>query len=121
MRDRRRFSRVPFDARARAVLGGEAVVSTLVDISINGALILVPPGSPVKLGAEGGLDLLLDDGTTRVSMEVRVAHVSERGVGLECTALDLESASHLRRLLALNLGDSKLANRELAALLAARA
>jgi hypothetical protein len=46
-----------------------------------------------------------------------VAHVEGEHVGLLCRSIDIESITHLRRLLEINLGDAKLLERELKALI----
>jgi len=56
------------------------------------------------------------DRRTVVQMEVRLAHSRDGLLGFECRAIDLDSLSHLRRLVELNLGDARLLDRELAAL-----
>jgi hypothetical protein len=53
------------------------------------------------------------DQETFITMGVRVAHVNDRTAGLRCIEIDLDSLTHLRRLLELNLGDSALLCREL--------
>jgi len=50
-------------------------------------------------------------------MEGHLAHVGDNNtVGIRCESIDLDSISHLRRLVELNLGDPELLNRELSAL-----
>ena len=53
-----------------------------------------------------------------IIMHAVVAHVEGRRAGLRCTILDVDSATHLRQLVALNAGDPALLERELSALLA---
>jgi hypothetical protein len=47
-----------------------------------------------------------------------VVHLQDRLAGLVCHGLDIDSATHLRRLVELNLGRPDLLERELSALLA---
>ena len=49
-------------------------------------------------------------------MRDRVSHVEDNHMGIESTGIDIESITHLRRMLELNMGDSRILNRELAAL-----
>jgi hypothetical protein len=51
-------------------------------------------------------------------MQTRVAHVEGPQAGLLCISIDIDSVTHLRRLLELNLGDPALLERELSALIA---
>jgi hypothetical protein len=47
-------------------------------------------------------------------MRVRVAHNHGEHIGLQCRHIDLDSITHLRQLVAANLGDAALLDRELA-------
>jgi hypothetical protein len=51
-------------------------------------------------------------------MEVTVVHHQGDCYGLACRGIDLDSVTHLRRLVALNLGDEALLEREIRLLLA---
>ena len=53
-------------------------------------------------------------------MKARVSHVEWRYAGLRCLAIDLDSVTHLRRFVELNLGNPELLERELSALLSDR-
>ena len=46
-------------------------------------------------------------------MEATVVHHQGQDYGLACREIDLDSVTHLRRLVALNLGDAALLEREL--------
>jgi hypothetical protein len=49
-------------------------------------------------------------------MDVTVAHCESEHVGFHCDHIDIDSITHLRRLVELNLGDPELLERELSAL-----
>jgi hypothetical protein len=51
-------------------------------------------------------------------MEVELVHDDHNQLGFHCSHIDVDSISHLRRLIELNLGDEAELERELAALLA---
>lgn len=85
-------------------------------MSLRGALISVAVPE-VNIGMSCLLELRLDDDAC-VRMEGHVAHHYGEQVGIVCDETDLDSMSHLRRLLALNLGDSSLLDREFSTLLA---
>lgn len=114
--DRRRFHRVLFDAPTRVTAGEEEFLTTLVDISLNGALLIRPDSWPVEQGDNVNLIVLLDDSESRIRMNALVAHVGKDSIGLRCLNIDMESVSHLRRLVELNLGDTELLERDLQAL-----
>ena len=49
-------------------------------------------------------------------MDVEIAHRENDELGLNCKDIDVDSITHLRRLVELNLGDPELLERELSAL-----
>ncbi|MNJ68362.1 hypothetical protein D3C77_646020 [compost metagenome] len=49
-------------------------------------------------------------------MDVQLVRSHTQQLGFSCLNIDVESASHLRRLVEFNLGDERLLERELAAL-----
>ena len=114
--DRRQFRRAPFHSSVR--LHGEDGIAPgeLLDISLRGALVEVPEGWAGRLGDACRLELPLS-GDAAILMEVVVAHLADRQVGLRCQRIDVDSITHLRRLVELNAGDPDLLDRELHVLL----
>lgn len=115
--DRRQFWRATFRSPVHLVDKRGTVPAELVDISLKGALIKVPPDWPGRVEDTCQLQLKLNEGS-RIVMHARVAHVGGRRVGLYCETIDLDSITHLRRLVELNSGDPSLLDRELATLIA---
>ena len=114
--ERRQFARIPFDAELLLSGAGHHWEPELLDVSLKGLLIRAPEDWEVPDGTELHAILTLDDQETVIRMDVKVAHVEAGRIGLGCVHLDLDSISHLRRLVELNLGDAALLDRELAAL-----
>jgi len=115
--DRRRFTRLPFRSRVRLSQpnSDQGQEVTLLDLSLHGALIEIPPNQVIPhCGEKRKLELFLDEIETVISMETQVAHIRGRNIGLICKVVDLDSITHLRRLVELNLGDAELLQRELA-------
>lgn len=114
--DRRHFWRAHFHSPVLLTLHGQVTEAELQDISLKGALVVTPAGWPGKTGDRCQLRLSL--GTdVKINMSVTVAHLDARRVGLRCENIDLDSVTHLRRLVELNAGDPGLLDRELPALL----
>jgi hypothetical protein len=113
--NRRQFSRVAFHSEGRLVtLDGEMTVK-LLDISLKGALIQPPPGFFIRIGNNVELDLFLGpDSDMTIRMAATVVHHQGVSFGLAVREMDLDSLTHLRRLLELNLGDEALLERDLA-------
>ena len=115
--DRRRFSRVPFDAHTLLQQDDWCIAVQLVDVSLRGLLLLEPDGWDAQRARAPFIALIELAGANQIRMEVTLAHAEEGLLGFDCQHLDLDSISHLRRLIALNLGDEALLERELGALL----
>lgn len=115
--DQRHFSRIPFVSRVRLAGPQGQSETQLLDISLKGALVARPPGWNTPPGELLTLELVLgDDDPLRIRMHVQVSHGDSERVGLHCAHIDLDSITHLRRLVAFNLGDPALLDRELAAM-----
>jgi hypothetical protein len=110
--NRRKFSRIPFQTEASLFLpDGEFVVDVL-DISLKGALIYPHTNMFVTVGTKCTLKICLDHSGSSIRMEGTIVHHMGSYYGLVCRDIDLDSVTHLRRLVELNLGDEAMAERE---------
>jgi hypothetical protein len=117
--ERRNFSRIPFYAQAHihADKGELHPNCGVLDVSLNGILIVKPAGWRGQLNEQYQIDLMLENAQLVIKMSAAVAHIDNGSVGFICKNIDLESISHLKRLVELNLGDEALLHRELASLI----
>jgi hypothetical protein len=115
--DKRHFSRIPFVTNLHLVNATGSWNAQLVDISLNGILAIRPGGWHARIGDRYLVEMLMDNPDAAIRMEVSVAHVEDQQAGFRCEHVDLDSISHLRRLVKLNLGDSEMLNRELTELI----
>lgn len=113
--NQRQFSRVPFDTPVRMIGAQGSTAVRLLNISLKGALVSQPPGWTVAPGTPLALELTLFD-NEHIRANVKVAHAEHGHVGLHWDHIDLDSMTHLRRLVQLNLGDAEQLDRELAAM-----
>lgn len=113
--DKRRFHRLSFDSPVRLVGSTTHWQSKLIDVSLKGALIERPEHWDGTSGERFVLEILLSVGTV-IKMNVVVVHFNKQQIGFRCDHIDIESASHLKRLVAVNLNDVTLLERELTAL-----
>jgi hypothetical protein len=111
--EKRNFSRVSFTADASIEYGGILYAGRIVDIALKGALLEFDKPIPISKGDKvelsihlHGTDLVLSFGTT-------VAHIEGNSGGFSFSTADVESLTHLRRLLELNIGDPDLVSQEL--------
>lgn len=118
--ERRRFSRIAFhrpaDLDARIARG----TCEVLDVSMKGALVEVPHGFPANVGQRCTLAIRLDAGEAVIRMEGEIVHREGTQAGIRCVEIDLDSISHLRRLVELNVGDEEVLHRELSALVGRR-
>lgn len=114
--ERRKFSRVLFDAHVELAQGNFHWRATLLDISLKGLLLQQPLPIQVSINEPVLVKILLSDNTS-IAMSVTVAHQHHQQTGLVCSSIDIDSVSHLRRLIELNLGDATAAERELSELI----
>lgn len=115
--ERRHFNRVPFCTEATLFTAGIQWQTEIIDLSFKGALLNVPAGAQLKPGDEMTLSFTLQDSSTSIVMQGHISHIDKEQIGFHCTLLDIDSATTLRSLIALNLSDEHLLQRDLAALL----
>ena len=114
--DRRRFTRIPFDAPVSLHQDHWQTQVQLIDISLRGLLVMQPDDWS-RADHTQPLQVIIGlSSLEQIHMEAQPAFAREGLLGLECRHIDLDSISHLKRLITLNLGDEALAEREVAAL-----
>lgn len=115
--EKRHFSRIPFVTDVHLVCAEGSWNVQLIDISLKGALTTRPGGWHAKAGDHFLVEMLTENDEASIRMEVSVIHIEDQHVGFRCEHIDLDSITHLRRLVELNLGDSDILHRELTELL----
>lgn len=113
--EQRRFHRIEFEMPVTLVTDTAQWTCRLLDISLKGALLERPANFQAKHGTPFTLIIALND-EVKIKMDVKLAHLREQQAGFSCELIDMDSVSHLRRIVELNLGATTLLNRELSAL-----
>ncbi len=111
--DRRRFTRIAFDAKTELKLAEQSWPVELVDISFNGVLVARPSGFEPHLEHDYTVNVQLLDGELTICLPVTLVRTGDDLLGFRCNSIDIDSMSHLRRLVELNLGSVELLDREL--------
>lgn len=114
--NRRQYWRAHFRADATLQTGTATQSCLIEDISLRGALLEMPAGISVAVGKKCDLLLELSSGMA-IAMQGTIVHVEDQSVGFQCGSIDLDSLTHLRRLIELNAGDAKVYDRDLSTLL----
>jgi len=115
--ERRKFTRIPFEASVNISNPTGSWTAKLLDISLNGALISLPHNWKPGDSRSFLLNINVADDVVEIRMEVTASHIDNNSLGLQCDHIDIDSVSHLRRLVELNLGNDEILNRELTALI----
>lgn len=116
MSEHRHFTRISFDAQTTVSQGNHSWPVDLIDISLNGVLFKQPdvwsihPGNPLMINIR-----LADH--THIKMECNLVHTTPIYVGCQCSFIDVDSITLLKRLVELNVGSDEFIERELAALI----
>ena len=114
--ERRKFQRIDFNTPVRISQGDLLWEAELKDISFKGALASKPDSwQDAELQKPFIIDVLLDE-ENHIQFVGTIKHEETDTLGFHCENMDLDSASTLRRLVELNLGDPALLERELAGL-----
>ena len=112
MEERRHFSRIKFHSRCQLQQITQHWQVQLLDISLNGLLVKVD-SDPLP-DEEMPISVVMElENRAKIRFNALICHREGGLMGLERQHIDLDSLSHLRRLLELNLGNAAAANREL--------
>lgn len=118
MPERRVFTRISFSTPAWLVgADGQQYHTEIQDISLHGVLASVTEPWLSQNGESIELRLSLDGQDQNIIMLTQQRYHKAGFIGLECQMLDIDSASYLRRLVELNLGDEALLQRQFEELL----
>lgn len=113
MEEKRRFTRIVFTTPASLEVSGNMFPSKLIDLSLKGALIEVATTAGLQVGAVCNLSFALGDADINIEFDGEVTHIEDTTIGIVCKKMELESASHLKRLIELNVGSEDLLHRNL--------
>lgn len=111
--ERRKFTRVPFDGACEIDGDFEPVFGELADVSLRGALIETFQPPSIVRGQTCQVKVCFTSSNIELNMDALVAHIHPKRVGVEFIGLDIDTLTHLRRIIEFNLGDPDKALEEL--------
>lgn len=115
--EQRRFHRIEFDAACEVQWQEQIWQAQVLDISLKGILLQRPTQWTVAVDEPCEVTVFLNGTEAGIVMAVILRHVEDQRLGFQVQYIDMDSATHLRRLVELNLGDATLLERELGNLL----
>lgn len=116
--EHRHFTRIPFNASATVISTrtGHKTMAELIDISFKGVLIRKPDDWQGINGDHFTIHLQLAGDEVQINLAIIAVHHEDDHIGFKTEHMDLDTATNLRRLVELNLGDELLLERELSEL-----
>ena len=111
--EKRRFSRTPFFTSGSLLVESQGLECVIRNLSLKGALVQLNESVQVGLGTPVTLSFLLNGEDMAISAQGTCVHLEDSDVGIRFTSMDLDSLTHLRRLMELNTADAESINREL--------
>ncbi|MCG8605079.1 PilZ domain-containing protein [bacterium] len=112
MEEKRQFSRVNFVTHIETDFNNKIHTGQLLDVSLKGALIETDAAGSFELGNDGILNIYLPDTGLALIFGGQVAHIHGGKIGIKFISEDIDSMTHLRRLLELNLATEQEITRE---------
>ncbi|MCW8335201.1 PilZ domain-containing protein [Vibrio sp. SCSIO 43135] len=114
MVERRRFSRIIYQAPASIEQGNTVVNASIQDLSLHGLLLSVDSdGEVLDTDTTANIQFSLPDSDVVIQLVARLLSNKNNVIHASIDHIDIESIGHLRRLVELNVGDDSLLHREL--------
>ena len=113
MEERRKFVRVKFLAEVEVVYFDNTYRAELLDLSLKGALIHPKDEIPMGLGNSWHIIISLAAKDLDLEFKAELAHLNGEKLGLKFLTQDIDTMTHLRRLLELNVCDHDRITQEL--------
>lgn len=112
--DKRRFSRIFFDVRAKLTVDGAVyTVDRIANLSVGGCLLEIEADFP--LGSDCTFTILLPEMAPDVDVFGEVVHAGNGAVGLKFTMIDPENLFHLQNIIRYNAEDPDVIEEEISA------
>tara|TARA_R110001592_G_scaffold177076_2_gene417276 strand:+ start:81184 stop:81591 length:408 start_codon:yes stop_codon:yes gene_type:complete len=114
--ERRHFSRILFNAECTLHQNDMEWATEVLDISLRGILVHKPDHFSMERNEPCEATIRLSGSDSHIIMSLYFSHEDQNGLGFRCKHIDIDSMTHLKRLVELNLGSEDMLRRELHAL-----
>lgn len=106
-KERRRFTRINFSGKCIIKDEDTRIQTELLDISLKGALIRTDDGDVYKQDKPCELEIIISETPlVMLYLRARMVHKQADRLGMHFLSTDIDSLTHLRRLIELNMGDA---------------
>ncbi|MFV0450064.1 MAG: PilZ domain-containing protein [Vibrio sp.] len=113
MIERRRFSRIIYQAVATLTQGNYQLTTCIQDLSLKGLLLWAEDEPQLDTNSIVDVAFTLPGSDITITLSATLIMQNERILHLKIDHIDIESVGHLRRLVELNVGNDELLHREL--------
>lgn len=113
MIERRRFSRIIYQAVATLTQGNYQLTTCIQDLSLKGLLLWAEEEPQLDTNRIVDVAFTLPGSDITITLSATLIMQNERILHLKIDHIDIESVGHLRRLVELNVGNDELLHREL--------
>ncbi len=110
--DRRHYQRVNFEMPAKISDGSRTFECEVIDLSIHGVLLKTDESVDSSNETLYELNIPLSDDSHTIRMSLKLTHQHPKGLGFVCENIDVDSITHLRKVIELNCGDSSILDRD---------
>ena len=111
--ERRLFSRILFNAECTLHQNDLEWSTQLLDISLRGVLVHKPDHFSLDIKEPCEATIQLSGSDSHIVMSLNFSHEDNTTLGFRCKFIDIDSMTHLKRLVELNLGSEEMLLREL--------
>ncbi len=111
----RRFRRIPFEAEVTLTVDQDVWSGELLDVAMKGAMVGTDTPLPLTLGSKCSLRISLSGSPISLDFQAELIHREDSRYGFKFISEDLETLTHLRKLIELNTGDAEATRSELSA------
>ncbi|MGJ7096873.1 PilZ domain-containing protein [Vibrio hannami] len=112
MSERRRFSRILYQAPAELHQGSVKATCTIKDLSLHG-LLLSSPSETLDINRPTDVFFHIPESDIIISLQAEIVESTDSLLRVKIQHIDIDSISHLKRLVELNVGDEQLLHREI--------
>ncbi|SHO55238.1 PilZ domain-containing protein [Vibrio quintilis] len=113
MAEKRRFSRILYRAPALVTQNQIRIAATVRDLSLHGILLAVTDEPRFNPQKEVEIEFPIPESEISIRMSAKIISMDDYILRASIDHIDLDSISHLRRLVELNVGSDDLLHREL--------
>ena len=113
MTERRRFSRILYQAPAELRQGDNKFSSSIKDLSLHGLLLTSAKDNPLDINQQVDVFFHIPESDIVISLTAKIVDITPEIMRTSILHIDIDSISHLKRLVELNVGDEALLHREM--------